>query len=75
MQIQLNGEARRVNDGTTVAVLLRELDIRLDRVAVELNLEILAKNDFDARLLHDGDRIEILSFIGGGAAVNIRSDM
>ncbi|MGH7258345.1 MAG: sulfur carrier protein ThiS [Nitrospiraceae bacterium] len=68
MHIQVNGESRGVNDGTTVAGLLRELDVRVDRVAVELNLEILAKDDFDARFLHEGDRIEILSFIGGGAA-------
>ncbi len=68
MHIQVNGESRGVHDGTTVAGLLRELNIRVDRVAVELNLEILAKDDFDARLLHEGDRIEILSFIGGGAA-------
>jgi thiamine biosynthesis protein ThiS len=68
VHIQVNGESRGVNDSTTVAGLLRELDVRVDRVAVELNLEILAKDDFDARFLHEGDRIEILSFIGGGAA-------
>jgi thiamine biosynthesis protein ThiS len=68
VHIQVNGESRVVNDGATVAGLLQELDIRVDRVAVELNLKILAKDDFDARLLHEGDRIEILSFIGGGAA-------
>jgi thiamine biosynthesis protein ThiS len=68
VHIQVNGESRGVNDGMTVAGLLRELDVRVDRVAVELNLEILAKDDFDARFLHEGDHIEILSFIGGGAA-------
>lgn len=68
MHIQVNGELRGVNDGTTVAGLLRELDIRVDRVAVELNLEILAKDEFGTKCLHEGDRIEILSFIGGGAA-------
>ncbi|MET0516415.1 MAG: sulfur carrier protein ThiS [Nitrospiraceae bacterium] len=67
MHIQVNGESRGVNHGTTVAVLLRDLNIRVDRVAVELNLEILAKDDFDTRFLQEGDRLEILSFIGGGA--------
>lgn len=67
MNIQLNGESRRIGDGQTVAGLLRELDIRTDRVAVELNLEILDRNDFETRGLRDGDRLEILSFIGGGA--------
>lgn len=66
MKIQLNGESRGIGVGQTVAGLLRELDIRTDRVAVELNLEILDRNDFETRGLRDGDRVEILSFIGGG---------
>lgn len=64
--IQVNGESRGVSDGQTVAALLHELDIRVDRVAVELNLEILDRNDFNTRGLREGDRVEILSFIGGG---------
>jgi len=67
VKIQVNGEARGISDGQTVAALLRELDIRTDRVAVELNLEILDRKDFETRGLRDGDRVEILSFIGGGA--------
>lgn len=67
MTIHVNGESRGVGDGQTVAGLLRELDIRTDRVAVELNLEILDRKDFELRGLHEGDRVEILSFIGGGA--------
>lgn len=67
MTIQVNGEARGIGDGQTVAALLQELDIRADRVAVELNLEILDRNDFETRGLREGDRLEILSFIGGGA--------
>ncbi|MCC6965603.1 MAG: sulfur carrier protein ThiS [Nitrospira sp.] len=67
MTIQVNGESRGIGDGHTVAALLRELDIRADRVAVELNLEILDRRDFETRSLREGDRVEILSFIGGGA--------
>ena len=67
MTIQVNGESRGVGEGQTVAALLYELDIRADRVAVELNLEILDRNDFETRGLREGDRLEILSFIGGGA--------
>jgi thiamine biosynthesis protein ThiS len=65
--IHVNGESRGIGDGQTVAGLLRELDIRTDRVAVELNLEILDRTDFEIRGLREGDRVEILSFIGGGA--------
>ena len=67
MTIQVNGESRGIGDGHTVAALLRELDIRADRVAVELNLEILDRKDFETRSLLEGDRVEILNFIGGGA--------
>ncbi len=67
MTIQVNGESRGIGDGHTVAALLRDLDIRADRVAVELNLEILDRKDFETRGLREGDRVEILSFIGGGA--------
>ena len=67
MQVQVNGEERTLAAGVTVAGLLTELDIRPDRVAVELNLNILDRSEFDRRSLQEGDRIEIISFIGGGA--------
>ena len=67
MTIQVNGESRGVGDGQTVTALLHELEIRADRVAVELNLEILDRKEYETRGLREGDRVEILSFIGGGA--------
>jgi thiamine biosynthesis protein ThiS len=66
MQVQVNGEQRTLEAGLTVTGLLRELDIRPDRVAVELNLTILDRGEFDRRRLQEGDRVEIISFIGGG---------
>lgn len=66
IQIQVNGEARSWRAGGTVADLLLDLGIRTERVAVELNLEILDRAAFGDRNLRDGDRVEILSFIGGG---------
>jgi len=66
MQIQVNGLPRNCRSGLTVGDLLRELDIKTERVAVELNLEILDRKDFELRSLKAGDRVEILSFIGGG---------
>ena len=66
MQIHVNGKPRPWRVNGTVADLLRELDIKSERVAVELNLEILDRSAFPQRPLKDGDRIEILSFIGGG---------
>jgi thiamine biosynthesis protein ThiS len=67
MQIQVNGEQRDCRVGLTVGDLLRELDLMQERVAVELNLDILERAEFDRRNLQEGDRVEILSFIGGGA--------
>lgn len=66
MQIHVNGEPRDYAAGLTIADLLSHLDIRGDRVAVELNLEILDRGQFPTRTLKDGDRVEIISFIGGG---------
>lgn len=67
MHIQVNGESRQVHEEINVTGLLRDLQLNVERVAVEINLEILDRRDFDARTLQEGDRIEILSFIGGGA--------
>lgn len=72
MHIHVNGESRDVANGTTVTGLLQELQLTVEKVAVEINLEILDKQDFDRRLLNEGDRIEIMSFIGGGAVCGRR---
>jgi len=67
MQITLNGEPRTVPEGLSVAGLLRELDIAPRKVAVERNLEIVPKSAYDTTPVEDGDRFEIVHFIGGGA--------
>ncbi len=67
VHIQVNGERRECRVGSTVGDVLRELEIKTERVAVELNLEILDRKEFDRRNLQEGDRLEILTFIGGGA--------
>jgi sulfur carrier protein len=70
IQVQVNGEQRGCRADATVGDLLRDLAIKTERVAVELNLEIMDRKDFDHRRLKQGDRVEILSFIGGGAPGN-----
>ena len=67
IRIYVNGEARTWRSGATVTDLLRELDIKTERVAVELNLEIVDRAAFGQRQIKDGDRVEIISFIGGGS--------
>lgn len=66
MNITVNGEQRLASDGTTVRQLLEELQIPLTRVAVEINLEIAPKATYAERTLQDGDKIEIVHFVGGG---------
>ncbi|MGH7255758.1 MAG: sulfur carrier protein ThiS [Nitrospirales bacterium] len=66
MTIQVNGQPHRADPGITIGTLLQELDIRPDRVAVEVNSQILERQEFGTRGLRNGDRVEIISFIGGG---------
>ena len=70
MHIQVNGESRQVREEINVTGLLQDLQLNVERVAVEINLEILDRRDFDARILEEGDRIEIMSFIGGGVGIS-----
>ena len=67
MQIIVNGEAQERDHPLTVTTLLESLDLRSEQVAVEVNLKILNRSDFASWKLEEGDKIEILSFIGGGA--------
>ncbi|MCC6914203.1 MAG: sulfur carrier protein ThiS [Rhodospirillaceae bacterium] len=66
MNITLNGDARAIPDGLSVEGLLAHLGIQSKKVAVERNLEIVPKSAFAATQVADGDRMEIVHFIGGG---------
>ena len=66
MEIVINGEPREVPPRTSLQTLLRLLDLKEDRVAVELNRSIVKRNLWPATLLHDHDRLEIVQFVGGG---------
>jgi sulfur carrier protein len=66
MKIQINGEAKDVADGVTVTQLLEELQIRPGRVVVELNRDIVQRDNFVATQLKAGDSLEIVHFVGGG---------
>lgn len=66
MRITLNGEPYDLDQQLSVADLLRKLSIDPRRVAVEHNLEILRRVRFEDTQVCDGDRIEIVNFVGGG---------
>jgi len=65
-QIVVNGESRTVSVGTTVAGLLADLGLEREHVAVEANREIVPRAEHEARVLADGDTLEIVTFVGGG---------
>ena len=63
----VNGEKRQANQGITVAQLLQQLDVQPERVAVEVNLMVLKRARHPSTVLKEGDQVEIVQFIGGGA--------
>jgi len=66
MQITINGESRSVVDGLSVALLLEELKLAARNVAVEVNLELVPRAQHATYLLKEGDRLEVVSLVGGG---------
>lgn len=65
MNVTVNGETRELADGTTVSMLLEQLKLLPRNVAVELNRRLLRSEKY-ATALHDGDALEIVTFVGGG---------
>ncbi len=66
MLIVLNGNEKEFEDGLTIFQVLQQLDLHPQRVAVEVNREIVKRDRFTEHLLQDGDVVEILQFVGGG---------
>ena len=65
-KIQLNGAPYEINDGTNLNELLNKLKIQKNKVAIEVNGEIIEKNKYPNLILNKGDKVEIVKFIGGG---------
>ena len=66
VEIQLNGESFRVPAGSTVADLIRQLQLAEDRVAVELDRKIVRRAEWGAQRLERGASVEIVQIVGGG---------
>ncbi len=66
MFITLNGEPFEIDEPMSIADLLTKLAIDPRRVAVEHNLTILKRHLFAETIVHEGDRVEIVNFVGGG---------
>ena len=69
MKLQINGEERTFPDtaAQTLAALIESLQMKSDRVAVELNRDIVPRDRWPQTSLKDGDRLEIVHFVGGGS--------
>lgn len=63
--VTINGTAVNAA-GKTVSAYLQEAGYEISRVAVECNRDILPRTQYDTTVLHDGDTLEIVSFVGGG---------
>lgn len=66
MKLTINGQERELNSVENVAALIDRLGMRLDRVAVELNRELVPRDRWAATPVADGDELEIVHFVGGG---------
>jgi thiamine biosynthesis protein ThiS len=66
MLLHINGEQRDFPDGLTVAALVAQLGMKPDRAAVELNLDIVPRAQWETTTLKNGDKLEVVHFVGGG---------
>jgi thiamine biosynthesis protein ThiS len=66
LRIQVNGEFREVEAGTSVQDLVAILNLRSERLAVELNNHVARRADWEAMILQEADKVEIVHFVGGG---------
>jgi thiamine biosynthesis protein ThiS len=64
--IVFNGQPLETHETTTLAGLLKNLGLVPQRVAVEVNLELIPRNKHDECQLHAGDRVEVVTLVGGG---------
>lgn len=66
MQIILNGNETEITEGLTTAGLIEDLGLKDQRIAVEINQELVIRSDFPTHIIGAGDRVEIIQAIGGG---------
>ena len=67
MRIEVNGEVREVTENCSLRDLVTALELAPERLAVELNGEVIGRGDWPQTFLAEGDRIEIVHFVGGGS--------
>ena len=68
--IVLNGEPKEIAEGKSIMDLVDSLNLPAERLAVEHNLKIIKRVHWNSQALEDGDKVEIVQFVGGGSAGN-----
>jgi sulfur carrier protein len=66
IQVRINGEEREIPDDLTVTALLAHLGMKSDHVAIERNLDILPRANWQSTTVQPNDSYEIVHFVGGG---------
>ncbi|MCZ7647830.1 MAG: sulfur carrier protein ThiS [Planctomycetota bacterium] len=66
MTLHVNGKPLDLPEGSNVAQLLEKLGTGAKRVAVEVNKELVIKKEWEAKVLREGDQVEVVTFVGGG---------
>jgi len=66
MTVTVNGEKRTLRDGQTLGELVRDLGLEKNPIAIELNHEVVPRNRHGETKLSEGDRLEIVTLVGGG---------
>ncbi|HTF43625.1 MAG TPA: sulfur carrier protein ThiS [Terriglobales bacterium] len=67
MRVQINGENRDFEESLPLSALVEQLGMKADRVAVELNRNIVPRTQWAETQVAEGDRLEIVQFVGGGS--------
>lgn len=66
MQVYVNGDSTELTEGISLAELITQLDLPSQRIAVEYNRTVVRRSEWDSTMLTEGDRVEIVHFVGGG---------
>jgi thiamine biosynthesis protein ThiS len=67
LKVTVNGDEKQIAEGTTISGLLEILEVKPERLAVEVNRRIVRRASWSSTALTEGDRIEIVNFVGGGS--------
>ena len=67
MRILINGEGKECEEGISLSALIELLELQPQRIAIELNREVIRRADWKSTVLKNEDRLEIVHFVGGGS--------